>query len=87
MSLGTTDINPIVLIPACMTSNRLPNKPMMDIGGAPMIVQVWRRAMEAGIGPVLVAADSHENRASHPKCRRRRSGNQSCPSVWIRPDL
>ncbi|WP_319530601.1 cytidylyltransferase domain-containing protein [uncultured Cohaesibacter sp.] len=60
MSIGTTDINPIVLIPACMTSNRLPNKPMMDIGGAPMIVQVWRRAMEAGIGPVLVAADSHE---------------------------
>ncbi|SNY91842.1 3-deoxy-manno-octulosonate cytidylyltransferase (CMP-KDO synthetase) [Cohaesibacter sp. ES.047] len=60
MSLGTKDINPIVLIPACMTSNRLPNKPMMDIGGAPMIVQVWRRAMEADIGPVLVAADSHE---------------------------
>ena len=51
---------PIVLIPARLASTRLPNKPMVDIGGAPMIVQVWRRAKEADIGPVLVAADCHE---------------------------
>lgn len=47
--------NPIVVIPARMASTRLPGKPLADIGGAPMIVQVWRRAMEAEIGPVVVA--------------------------------
>lgn len=30
---------------------------MADIGGVPMIVQVWRRAVDAGIGPVVVATD------------------------------
>src|SRR5208282_2933880 len=49
--------NPIVLIPARMTSTRLPGKPLADIHGAPMIVHVWRRAMEADVGPVWVAAD------------------------------
>jgi 3-deoxy-manno-octulosonate cytidylyltransferase (CMP-KDO synthetase) len=50
--------NALVVIPARLASTRLPNKPLAEISGAPMIVQVWRRAMEAGIGPVLVAADS-----------------------------
>ena len=49
--------NPIVLIPARMASTRLPGKPLVDIGGEPMIVQVWRRAIEADVGPVVVAAD------------------------------
>jgi 3-deoxy-manno-octulosonate cytidylyltransferase (CMP-KDO synthetase) len=40
-----------------MTSTRLPGKPLADIWGEPMIVHVWRRAMEADVGPVLVAAD------------------------------
>ncbi len=47
---------PIVLIPARLAATRLPNKPLLDIAGQPMIVQVWRRAMEADIGPVAVAA-------------------------------
>ncbi|RKQ68757.1 3-deoxy-manno-octulosonate cytidylyltransferase [Oceanibaculum indicum] len=51
---------PVVIIPARMASTRLPGKPLADIGGAPMIVQVWRRAMEAGIGPVWVAAAEPE---------------------------
>ena len=50
-------MNPIVLIPARLAATRLPGKPLADIGGAPMIVHVWRRAMEAKLGPVLVAAD------------------------------
>ncbi len=50
--------NALVVIPARLASTRLPNKPLAEIAGAPMIVQVWRRAVEAGIGPVLVAADS-----------------------------
>jgi 3-deoxy-manno-octulosonate cytidylyltransferase (CMP-KDO synthetase) len=50
----------LVLIPSRMASTRLPNKPLADIAGVPMIVQVWRRAVEAGVGPVAVAADSPE---------------------------
>ena len=46
---------PIVIIPARMNATRLPGKPMADIHGEPMIVHCWRRAMEADIGPVIVA--------------------------------
>ena len=52
--------SPIILIPARMKSVRLPGKPLADIGGQPMIVQVWRRAVEAGLGPVCVAAAEPE---------------------------
>ncbi len=52
--------NPIVLIPARMASTRLPNKPMADICGLPMIVQVWHRAMAADCGRVVVAAAERE---------------------------
>ncbi len=48
--------NPIVIIPARLRSTRLPDKPLADICGEPMIVHVWRRAMEAGVGTVIVAA-------------------------------
>lgn len=56
----TLPVHPIVLIPARMASTRLPGKPLADIHGLPMIVQVWKRAMEAGIGPVAVAAAEPE---------------------------
>ena len=52
--------NPIVLIPARLAATRLPNKPLLTIAGEPMIVHVWRRAMEAGIGPVVVTAPDIE---------------------------
>jgi 3-deoxy-manno-octulosonate cytidylyltransferase (CMP-KDO synthetase) len=48
----------IILIPARLTSTRLPGKPLADIHGAPMIVHVLRRAWEAGIGEAVVATDS-----------------------------
>ncbi len=48
--------NPIVMIPARLASTRLPGKPLADIAGLPMVVQVSARAAEAGVGPVLVAA-------------------------------
>jgi 3-deoxy-manno-octulosonate cytidylyltransferase (CMP-KDO synthetase) len=47
--------NPIILIPARLAATRLPGKPLAEIGGAPMIVHVWRRAVAAEIGPVVVA--------------------------------
>ena len=49
-------MNPIVLIPARMAATRLPDKPLADIGGLPLIVRVLRQAKAAGIGPVAVAA-------------------------------
>jgi 3-deoxy-manno-octulosonate cytidylyltransferase (CMP-KDO synthetase) len=51
---------PIVLIPARLASTRLPDKPLADINGVPMIVRVWQRAMAADIGPVAVAAAEPE---------------------------
>lgn len=59
MTSATFD-NTIVLIPARMASTRLPGKPLADIAGLPMIVQVAKRAHEAGIGRVTVAVD-HED--------------------------
>jgi 3-deoxy-manno-octulosonate cytidylyltransferase (CMP-KDO synthetase) len=48
--------NTIVVIPARMASTRLPGKPLADIHGLPMIVHCWKRAVEANVGKVLVAA-------------------------------
>jgi 3-deoxy-manno-octulosonate cytidylyltransferase (CMP-KDO synthetase) len=48
----------VILIPARMAATRLPGKPLVDIGGLPMIVRVLRRAQEAALGPVVVATDS-----------------------------
>lgn len=48
-------LNPIVVIPARLKATRLPDKPLADIHGEAMIVHVWRRAVSAGIGPVVVA--------------------------------
>lgn len=53
-------INPIVLIPARLASTRLPNKPLAEIAGKPMIVQCIERALEADLGPVAVAAGDPE---------------------------
>lgn len=53
-------VSPLVIIPARMASKRLPGKPLAMIAGQPMIVHVWRRATEAGIGPVVVAAGDRE---------------------------
>jgi len=47
----------LILIPARMASTRLPGKPLADIAGLPMIVQVLRRAEAAQLGPVVVACD------------------------------
>ncbi len=52
--------NPIVIIPARMASTRLPGKPLAPLGGVPMIVCVWRQAVAAGVGPVVVAAAEPE---------------------------
>ena len=47
----------LVLIPARLAATRLPGKPLADIAGEPMIAHVWRCAVEADVGDVIVAAD------------------------------
>jgi 3-deoxy-manno-octulosonate cytidylyltransferase (CMP-KDO synthetase) len=47
----------LIVIPARLKATRLPDKPLADIAGEPMIVHVWRRAVEARCGPVVVVAD------------------------------
>jgi 3-deoxy-manno-octulosonate cytidylyltransferase (CMP-KDO synthetase) len=48
----------LIVIPARLKATRLPDKPLADIAGEPMIVHVWRRAVEADCGPVVVATDA-----------------------------
>ncbi len=52
-------MNPLILIPARMAATRLPDKPLADIGGVPMIVRAWRQAVLSGL-PVAVAAGDPE---------------------------
>ena len=52
-------MNPLVLIPARMAATRLPNKPLADIGGKPMIVRAYEGALKSGL-PVAVAAGDQE---------------------------
>jgi 3-deoxy-manno-octulosonate cytidylyltransferase (CMP-KDO synthetase) len=86
--------NTIVLIPARLKATRLPDKPLADIHGVPMIVHVWRRAVAAGAGRVVVATDSEPiadavrsaggeaemTRADHP------SGSDRIHEVLVRLD-
>jgi 3-deoxy-manno-octulosonate cytidylyltransferase (CMP-KDO synthetase) len=51
-------VSNLIVIPARLKATRLPDKPLADIAGEPMIVHVWRRAVEADCGPVLVVADA-----------------------------
>src|SRR3954471_10026937 len=55
-----TETRTLVLIPARMAATRLPGKPLLDIGGIPMIVHVLRLAQAARIGRVAVATDTPE---------------------------
>lgn len=56
----TAPSRPVILIPARMASTRLPNKPLADIMGLPMIVRVYQRAKAAQLGPVFVACAEPE---------------------------
>tara|TARA_B100000530_G_scaffold170690_1_gene107752 strand:+ start:390 stop:1025 length:636 start_codon:yes stop_codon:yes gene_type:complete len=50
----------LIIIPARLESARLPNKPLADINGEPMIAHVYKRAKEANIAKVIVAAGNVE---------------------------
>ena len=50
-------MNPLILIPARMAATRLPNKPLADIGGKPMIVRAWEQAGLSGFRVAVAAGD------------------------------
>ncbi|MDX2225289.1 MAG: 3-deoxy-manno-octulosonate cytidylyltransferase [Rhodospirillaceae bacterium] len=50
----------LIVIPSRLKATRLPDKPLAMIGAEPMIVHVWRRAVAAKAGPVIVAAGDAE---------------------------
>ena len=50
----------LIIIPSRLESSRLLNKPLADINGEPMIVHVYKRAKEANIANVIVAAGNVE---------------------------
>ncbi len=50
----------LTIIPARLASTRLPNKPLADIMGKPMIVRVFEQAKKANLGEIVVACDSKE---------------------------
>lgn len=49
-----------VVIPARFASTRLPGKPLLDIGGKPMVVRVAERVQACGALSVVVATDHAE---------------------------
>ncbi|WP_395685115.1 3-deoxy-manno-octulosonate cytidylyltransferase [Caenimonas koreensis] len=87
-----------VLIPARLASTRLPNKPLANIAGQPMIVRVAQRAAMSGAARVVVAADSARivdacvahgieailTRADHPSGSDRLA--QACELLGLRGD-
>lgn len=50
----------VVIVPARLGSTRLPNKPLANLGGVPMVVRVARNAQKSGAKRVIVAADDAE---------------------------
>ena len=55
-------MNNLIIIPARLESSRLPNKPLADICGAPMIIHVLNRGLESKCGDVVVATSNIEIR-------------------------
>ena len=50
----------VIIIPARLESSRLPNKPLAEIAGLPMIVHVMNRAIESECGDVIIATPNKE---------------------------
>ena len=55
-----TQENTAIIIPARLQASRLPNKPLLEIHGKPMIQHVWEKAVLSRLGEVIVATDSED---------------------------
>ncbi|QBC42650.1 3-deoxy-manno-octulosonate cytidylyltransferase [Iodobacter fluviatilis] len=54
----------VALIPARLKSTRLPNKPLADIGGKPMVVRVIEQVLKSSASLVCVATDDEQIKAA-----------------------
>jgi hypothetical protein len=72
-----TAVSFTVLVPARLASTRLPDKPLADIGGLPMVVRVAERAALSGAAQVVVACDNPRIQAG--LCRPWRGGRADPP--------
>jgi 3-deoxy-manno-octulosonate cytidylyltransferase (CMP-KDO synthetase) len=50
----------VIIIPARLAARRLPNKPLIDIEGVPMIIRVYNQALKSNVGKVVVAGCDKE---------------------------
>ena len=53
-------MNNLIIIPSRLESSRLPNKPLAEIAGLPMIIHVMNRANQSKCGDVIVATPNKE---------------------------
>ena len=60
-----------VVIPARYNSTRLPGKPLIEIGGIPMVIHVARKAKMSGADEVVIATDDKKMAGIIKKCRSR----------------
>lgn len=56
----TAEIPFTVIVPARLASSRLPGKPLLDLGGEPMLVRVLRRCRHSGAEQVIAAVEEQE---------------------------
>lgn len=100
--MSTTPASPAVpftvLIPARRASTRLPDKPLADLGGQPMVVRVAQRAQQSSAQRVVVATDDQSiieacesagveavmTRADHPSGSDRLA--EACGLLGLAPD-
>jgi 3-deoxy-manno-octulosonate cytidylyltransferase (CMP-KDO synthetase) len=78
-----------VLIPARLSSTRLPNKPLADLNGVPMVVRVAQRALQSRAARVVVAADDTRIidacNAHGIESVLTRKDHVSAATAWLRP--
>ena len=77
----------LIVIPARMAATRLPGKPMVDIAGEPMIVHVWRRAMQSRGGPRGRCRRYRRDRGGGAGGRRRGAADAPRSRLGLGPDL
>ena len=53
-------MNTLIIIPSRLSATRLPGKPLLKINGLSIISHVFKKAVEANIGEVIVAAEDQE---------------------------
>ena len=77
----------LIIIPARLESTRLPNKPLADIDGTPMIIHVLNRGLESACGDVVVATSNKEIQDIVGIIWSKSHHDKSKSSFWIRQNI